>query len=84
MEEGREFEFCGLEAFFLFYGAGFTGKLAGVDKKLSRSLEQEVVDSLAYSPLDLSTSPVGPLSNTARYVGFRTGHGLTQSLISIL
>ncbi|KAG0622436.1 hypothetical protein M758_3G097400 [Ceratodon purpureus] len=43
----------------------YSCKLAGVDKKLSRSLEQEVVDSLAYSPLDLSTSPVGPLSNTA-------------------
>lgn len=43
----------------------YSCKIAGVDKKLSRSLEQEVVDSLAYSPLDLSTSPVGPLSNTA-------------------
>uniref|UniRef100_A0A7I4E8B6 Repressor of RNA polymerase III transcription n=1 Tax=Physcomitrium patens TaxID=3218 RepID=A0A7I4E8B6_PHYPA len=44
----------------------YSCKLAGVDKKLSRSLEQEVVDSLAYLPFDLSTSPVGSLSSTAR------------------
>jgi hypothetical protein len=42
----------------------YSCKVAGVDKKLSRSLEQEVVDSLAVSP-KLSTSPVGPLSTTA-------------------
>lgn len=43
----------------------YSCKLAGVDKKLSRSLEQEVVDSLAMSPQDLATSPVGPLSNSS-------------------
>lgn len=43
----------------------YSCKPAGVDKKLSRSLEQEVVDSLVYSPIGLATSPVGPLSNTA-------------------
>ncbi|KAH8955553.1 hypothetical protein BDL97_08G145200 [Sphagnum fallax] len=42
----------------------YSCKVAGIDKKLSRSLEQEVVDSLAVSP-KLSTSPVGPLSTTA-------------------
>ena len=68
---------------FLIWGSGFTGKLAGVDKKLSRSLEQEVVDSLAYSPLDLSTSPVGPLSNTARYLFFLPGYELSGSFILI-
>lgn len=36
-----------------------TGKLAGLDKKLSRSLEEEVAASS--SPLELSKSPVGPL-----------------------
>jgi len=43
----------------------YSCKLAGPDKKLSRSLEQEVVDSLAASPQDLATSPLGPLTNSA-------------------
>ncbi|BBN18595.1 repressor of RNA polymerase III transcription MAF1 [Marchantia polymorpha subsp. ruderalis] len=42
----------------------YSCKLAGMDKKLSRSLEQEVLDSLHFSS-SLSTSPVGPLSSTA-------------------
>ncbi|CAM6091576.1 unnamed protein product [Calypogeia fissa] len=42
----------------------YSCKLAGMDKKLSRSLEQEVLDSLCFLP-NLSTSPVGPLSSSA-------------------
>ena len=42
------------------------GKLAGLDKKLCRSLEQEV--QAGSSPLELSRSPVGPLSEAARCV----------------
>ncbi|KAL2609241.1 hypothetical protein R1flu_027814 [Riccia fluitans] len=42
----------------------YSCKVAGMDKKLSRSLEQEVLDSLNFSS-SLSTSPVGPLSTTA-------------------
>eukprot|EP00887_Chlorella_sp_A99_P002729 scaffold6.g2729.t1 len=37
----------------------YSCKLAGLDKKLSRSLEEEVAHSS--SPLELSKSPVGPL-----------------------
>lgn len=37
----------------------YSCKLAGLDKKLSRSLEEEVMESC--SPLQLSRSPVGPL-----------------------
>ncbi|CAI7901856.1 unnamed protein product [Closterium sp. NIES-54] len=40
------------------------GKAAGIDKKLSRSVEQEVVDALAASPMELAASPVGPLSTS--------------------
>ncbi|KAI5080839.1 hypothetical protein GOP47_0004022 [Adiantum capillus-veneris] len=40
----------------------YSCKAAGVDKKYSRSLEQEVIESLAYSPSDISVSPLGPLS----------------------
>lgn len=43
----------------------YSCKLAGIDKKLSRSLEQEVLESLAVSPQHLATSPVGPLSSSA-------------------
>eukprot|EP00897_Mesotaenium_endlicherianum_P003625 jgi/Mesen1/3290/ME000191S02425 len=43
----------------------YSCKIAGIDKKLSRSLEQEVLDSLTNSPQDLATSPVGPLSSSA-------------------
>lgn len=40
------------------------GKLAGLDKKLSRNLDQEV--QLGSSPLELSKSPVGPLAESSR------------------
>ena len=43
---------------------GRPGKLAGLDKKLSRSLDQEV--QMGSSPLELSKSPVGPLAESAR------------------
>ena len=47
----------------------YSCKLAGTDKKLSRSLEQEVLNDLATSPPGvadtLSASPVGPLSESA-------------------
>ena len=39
------------------------GKLAGLDKKLSRSLEEEV--GASSSPLELSKSPVGPLHESS-------------------
>ena len=42
----------------------FSGKLAGLDKKLSRSLDAEV--ALGSSPLELSMSPVGPLAEPSR------------------
>jgi hypothetical protein len=40
-----------------------SGKLAGIDKKLSKSLDQEVVTMMAESPGALSVSPVGPLTD---------------------
>jgi hypothetical protein len=40
------------------------GKLAGLDKKLSRNLDQEV--QMGSSPLELSKSPVGPLAESSR------------------
>ncbi|MCO5572184.1 hypothetical protein L7F22_025935 [Adiantum nelumboides] len=40
----------------------YSCKAAGIDKKYSRNLEQEVIESLAFSPSDLSASPLGPLS----------------------
>jgi len=40
-----------------------TGKLAGVDKKLSASIDQDVVEMMAGSPSNLSSSPVGPLTD---------------------
>mmetsp|Transcript_4969 Transcript_4969/g.16204 ORF Transcript_4969/g.16204 Transcript_4969/m.16204 type:complete len:244 (+) Transcript_4969:235-966(+) len=43
----------------------YSCKLAGVDKKLSRSLDQEVVSALAESPQFLSASPVGPMQDAA-------------------
>eukprot|EP00249_Psilotum_nudum_P014915 c25065_g1_i2 orf=605-1291(-) len=43
----------------------YSCKVAGADKKLSRSLEQEVLDYLAVLPSNLSVSPVGPLSSLA-------------------
>lgn len=39
----------------------YSCKLAGLDKKLSRSLEEDVMSS---SPLELSKSPVGPLAES--------------------
>ena len=41
-----------------------SGKLAGLDKKLSRSLDAEV--ALGSSPLELSMSPLGPLAEPSR------------------
>lgn len=41
----------------------YSCKLAGLDKKLSKSLDQEV--QTGSSPLELSASPVGPLSESA-------------------
>lgn len=46
------------------YPAPAAGKLAGLDKKLSRSLEEDVME--ASSPLELSKSPVGPLTEATR------------------
>eukprot|EP00243_Klebsormidium_subtile_P012106 TRINITY_DN721_c0_g1_i2.p1 TRINITY_DN721_c0_g1~~TRINITY_DN721_c0_g1_i2.p1 ORF type:complete len:231 (+),score=41.28 TRINITY_DN721_c0_g1_i2:277-969(+) len=43
----------------------YSCKLAGIDKKLSRNLEQEVLESFSVSPQELATSPVGPLSSSA-------------------
>mmetsp|Transcript_7601 Transcript_7601/g.13081 ORF Transcript_7601/g.13081 Transcript_7601/m.13081 type:complete len:235 (+) Transcript_7601:127-831(+) len=44
----------------------YSCKLAGVDKKLSCSIDQEVVCSLATTPLELlSASPVGPLTDAS-------------------
>lgn len=43
----------------------YSCKLAGIDKKLSRSLEQEVVTMMAASPSSLSVSPVGPLTDSS-------------------
>lgn len=41
----------------------YSCKLAGLDKKLSRSLDQEV--QMGSSPFEMSKSPVGPLSESA-------------------
>ncbi|CAL5227285.1 g10217 [Coccomyxa viridis] len=41
----------------------YSCKLAGLDKKLSRSLDQDV--QLGSSPLELSKSPVGPLAESS-------------------
>jgi len=41
------------------------GKLAGTDKKLSRSLDAEVVMDMASSPTGYGTSPVGPLTDSS-------------------
>lgn len=49
--------------------AAAAGKLAGLDKKLSRSLDAEVaqITDSSTSPLELSRSPVGPLTDPARW-----------------
>mmetsp|Transcript_18813 Transcript_18813/g.61452 ORF Transcript_18813/g.61452 Transcript_18813/m.61452 type:complete len:232 (+) Transcript_18813:255-950(+) len=43
----------------------YSCKLAGFDKKLSRSLEQEVLNMITASPSSFSTSPVGPLTDSS-------------------
>eukprot|EP00252_Welwitschia_mirabilis_P019601 TRINITY_DN457_c0_g1_i1.p1 TRINITY_DN457_c0_g1~~TRINITY_DN457_c0_g1_i1.p1 ORF type:complete len:225 (+),score=18.32 TRINITY_DN457_c0_g1_i1:273-947(+) len=43
----------------------YSCKLAGIDRKLSRSLEQEVLEYLVQSPEDYSFSPMGPLCSTS-------------------
>lgn len=50
---------------YFVYGAleAYSCKLAGLDKKLSRSLDVEVQSGS--SPLELSLSPVGPLSESS-------------------
>lgn len=50
----------------------YAGKLAGLDKKLSQSLDAEVQSGS--SPLDLSKSPVGPLLESSRCVVGRQRH----------
>lgn len=55
---------------YVVYGdlEAYSCKLAGLDKKLSKSLEQEVQvgSSADGSPLELSRSPVGPLTDASR------------------
>ncbi|GBF98817.1 transcription regulator [Raphidocelis subcapitata] len=50
---------------FVVYGdlEAYSCKLAGLDKKLSKSLDEEV--AAGSSPQELSMSPVGPLSDSA-------------------
>ncbi|KAF6256138.1 Maf1-domain-containing protein [Scenedesmus sp. NREL 46B-D3] len=55
---------------YVVYGdlEAYSCKLAGLDKKLSRSLDQEVqqvASSAGSSPLELSRSPVGPLTDAS-------------------
>ena len=45
--------------------APVAGKLAGLDKKLSRSLEADVAEGS--SPQEMGKSPMGPLSEASRY-----------------
>lgn len=42
------------------------GKLAGLDKKLSRSLEASVAEGASPSSMDLGKSPMGPLTEATR------------------
>lgn len=53
---------CHIQDYFL---PPLSGKLAGLDKKLSKSLDQEV--QTGSSPIELSKSPVGPLAESSRY-----------------
>lgn len=46
-------------------GAHLAGKRAGDDKKLSKMLEQQLIEELATSPGTLSSSPLGPLSESS-------------------
>eukprot|EP00879_Flechtneria_rotunda_P003987 GHRR01004227.1.p2 GENE.GHRR01004227.1~~GHRR01004227.1.p2 ORF type:complete len:240 (+),score=62.72 GHRR01004227.1:2343-3062(+) len=54
---------------YIVYGdlEAYSCKLAGLDKKLSRSLDQEVqqVAQTGSSPLELSKSPLGPLTEAS-------------------
>lgn len=55
---------------YVVYGdlEAYSCKLAGLDKKLSRSLDQEVqqvASSSGSSPLEMSRSPVGPLTDAS-------------------
>ena len=43
----------------------YSCKLAGIDKKLSKSLDADVVTMMASSPSALSVSPVGPLTDSS-------------------
>mmetsp|Transcript_4014 Transcript_4014/g.11764 ORF Transcript_4014/g.11764 Transcript_4014/m.11764 type:complete len:224 (-) Transcript_4014:412-1083(-) len=43
----------------------FSCKRAGEDKKMAKLLEQQYVDEIASSPLQLGTSPLGPLSDSS-------------------
>lgn len=54
------------------------GKLAGLDKKLSKSLDQEV-QSTGSSPLAMAASPMGPLAESSRCVRTREGEGDRQA-----
>ncbi len=44
---------------------GGAGKLAGLDKKLSRSLEASVAEG-SHSPAEMGKSPMGPLTEATR------------------
>jgi len=43
----------------------FSCKRAGEDKKMAKLLEQQYVDELSASPVQLGTSPLGPLSDAS-------------------
>lgn len=47
-------------------GHAGAGKLAGLDKKLSRSLEASVAERGSPSSMDLGKSPMGPLTEATR------------------
>jgi hypothetical protein len=63
---------------------GAAGKLAGLDKKLSRSLDQEVaqIAEQGSSPLELSRSPVGPLTDAGRCAASSRG-GVRQAAAAV-
>ncbi len=64
LQHGVPFRVC-LRKPWLGVSCSLAGKLAGLDKKLSKSLEQDV--QIGSSPQQLSASPVGPLSDSNRY-----------------
>ena len=53
-------------AFLRRGGPAGAGKLAGLDKKLSRSLEASVAERGSPSSMDLGKSPMGPLTEATR------------------